>query len=199
MRDLVDATIRTTVDQAEVEAVTAEVASLVRRLRTSQIDGPAGVRVNHEGKSWNWGNATVGLRNAIAPPLVIEHDEPGVAWAELDLGAAYEGPPGMVHGGVCALLLDQLMGETATIGYVRVAFTGTLSVTYRKPTPLGPIRIDARVDREEGRKIYVVATVRSGDDVCVEAEGIFVEPGWAVKLREEPGAVKELLEQMRGG
>ena len=90
-----------------------EVDTLVARLRAEQLAGPAGVRYNSEGRSWGWGNAVVGRRNAIAPPLDIVHDaESESAYAEFTLGAAYEGPPGMVHGGVSALLLDQIMGGT---------------------------------------------------------------------------------------
>ena len=35
----------------------------------------------------------------------------GLCWSEFSLGAAYEGPPGLVHGGVCALVLDHILGE----------------------------------------------------------------------------------------
>lgn len=44
VRGLVDATIRTTVHDDEVRAVRAEVEELTARLRTSQLDGPYGVR-----------------------------------------------------------------------------------------------------------------------------------------------------------
>jgi hypothetical protein len=104
VRDLVDATIRSTVGDDEILAVRDEVDALVTRLRGAHLDGPAGVHYNAEGRSWNWGNAVVGQRNPVAPPLEIVHDGAGSAHADVVLGAAYEGPPGMVHGGVAALL-----------------------------------------------------------------------------------------------
>jgi acyl-coenzyme A thioesterase PaaI-like protein len=179
VRELIDATIRTTVPPEAAEAARVEIDAIVARLQAQQLPGPAGVRFNSEGRAWNWGNAAVGLRNAVAPPLAITHVASGLAYAEVDLGAAYEGPPGLVHGGVTAMLLDHLMGETAAASFTRITFTGTLTMTYRRGTPLGPLRLDARIDREEGRKVWVVASVSDAQGPTVEAEGIFIIPRWA--------------------
>lgn len=179
VRELIDATIRTTVDDEDVVAAIAEVQATTRRLRSSQLPGAAGVRFNHEGRSWGWGNAVVGLRNPLAPPLDIVHDPSGLASADFFLGAAYEGPPGLVHGGISALLMDQVMGETAS-QFTRVTMTGTLTLRYLRGTPLGALRIEARIDREEGRKVIVVAHIGDADGPCVEAEGIFVIPRWSL-------------------
>lgn len=184
VRELVDATIRTTVDDDELRAVGAELEALVERLQVGQLPGPPGVRFNSEGYAWNWGNAAVGLANAIAPPLEIVHEEPGRAYADVQLGAAYEGPPGLVHGGVSAMLLDHIMGETAANGFTRITFTGTLTMTYRRGTPLGALRLQCHIDREEGRKVWVVASIapadrQSQDGPTVEAEGVFIVPAWA--------------------
>ncbi|WP_370289404.1 PaaI family thioesterase [Nocardioides sp.] len=205
VRELVDACIRTTVDDDEVRAVEAEVATLVARLRASQLPGPAGVRYNSEGRSWGWGNAVVGRRNAVAPPLTIVHpdagSDPGApSYAEVVLGAAYEGPPGMVHGGVSALLLDQIMGETAS-GFRRLTMTGTLTLRYRSPLPLGPVRLEARIVREDGRKVTVEATIGPHDPaaapgaartVAVEATGLFLVPRWAMEQDPEPEPAADL-------
>ena len=94
VRDLVDATIRTTVDDDEVRAVHEEIEALVGRLRASELPGSAGGRYNSERRAWHWGNAVIGAHNAIAPPMTVVHDGPGRAHADLDLGAAYEARPG---------------------------------------------------------------------------------------------------------
>ncbi len=174
VRDLVDAAIRTTVEDEEVLRVRDDLAALVARLRASQLPGPAGVRFNADRRSWNWGNAVVGAANGIAPPLRVVHGPDG-CHADVHLGAAYEGPPGLVHGGVSAMLLDHIMGETAS-GRRRTAFTGTLTMRYRRGTPLGPLRLEARVVREEGRKIFVDVSISDAGGVTVEAEGIFIQP-----------------------
>ena len=73
--DLVDATIRTEVDADEVAAVKAQIDAATARLRARQIDGAFGVRYTTAGDRMAWGNPVVGIRNPIAPPLVIERDE----------------------------------------------------------------------------------------------------------------------------
>jgi acyl-coenzyme A thioesterase PaaI-like protein len=107
--------------------------------------------------------------------MTVVHTEFGRAHADIVLGAAYEGPPGLVHGGVTAMVLDHLMGETAS-GMKRPTFTGTLTMRYRRGTPLGPLHLEGRIDREEGRKVFVVATISDAEGVTVEADGVFIEP-----------------------
>ncbi len=179
VRELVDATIRTTVDDDEIRAVAAEVEDLVARLRSSQLDGPYGVRFSR-GRGRPWGNPVVGLRNAVSPPVVIEHHPSanGEVWADFHLGAAYEGPPGLVHGGVSALILDQVLGEAAGAGG-KPGMTGTLTLTYRQGTPLGDLRAEGWIDRVDGIKTYAKAHIIGPEGVTVEAEGIMILPRWA--------------------
>jgi acyl-coenzyme A thioesterase PaaI-like protein len=178
VRELVDATIRSTADEATVRRAQARIDEATAMLRASQLPGPAGVHFNAEGRSWHWGNAAAGLRNAVAPPMRLERDDAGRVYADLELGAAYEGPPGHVHGGVAALLLDHLMGVTASAGAVP-SVTGTLTLRYRRLTPLGKLRVEGWIDRHEGYKTFVLAQITDADGVTVGAEGIFVMPRWA--------------------
>jgi len=56
------------------------------------------------------------------------------------------------------------------------AMTGTLTVRYRKPTPLRtPIRIEARTVGREGRKVTAWGGMYHGELLTAEAEGIFVQ------------------------
>ena len=121
----------------------------------------------------------VGLRNPIAPPLVIQHGEPGYCWTDFHLGAAYEGPPNLVHGGVSALVLDHLLGEAASEGLTKPLYTGTITVKYLRGTPLGPLRAEASVFRREGIKTYARGHISDASGVTVEAEGVFILPAWA--------------------
>ena len=178
VRALVDATIRTTVDRDEIRRAQDEIDAVTARLRARQIPGASGVNYNSEGRSWQWGNAAIGVRNAIAPPMRVQHDDSGLVHCDLVLGAAYEGPPGQVHGGVAALLLDHLMGATAS-NLERPTMTGTLTLRYRRATSLGAIRIEGRIDRNEGHKTIVLAHIADTEGITVEAEGIFILPRWA--------------------
>lgn len=103
----------------------------------------------------------------------------GLCWSEFSLGAAYEGPPGLVHGGVCALVLDHILGEAASDGLTKPRFTGTITCKYSRGTPLGPLRAEAFVERTEGIKTFVRGALCDADGVTVEAEGVFITPAWA--------------------
>jgi acyl-coenzyme A thioesterase PaaI-like protein len=194
VRELADAAIRTEVDDDEIRAARGEIEAITERLRKQQSDGPFGVRFNHEGRGRAWGNAVVGLRNPIAPPLAMQRDPAGRAWADFHLGAAYEGPPGLVHGGVAALVLDQVLGEAAGAGG-KPGMTGTLTLRYRRATPLGALHCEARIDRVEGIKTYAVGHLADAEGVTVEAEGVFILPKWARALaQQEPTPAPDRFE-----
>lgn len=180
IRDLMQASLATDVDSDTIRAATDAVAAVTRTLRTAQR-GPAERQLLHEdtGRAVGWFNPVTGGRNPLAPPLEIRHDPDGRARGEFTLGEVYEGPPGMVHGGVCALILDQLLGEVATDGMTKPRFTGTLTVRFLRGTPLGPLHAEAFIDREREHKTYVRGFISDGQGPTVEAEGVFIMPAWA--------------------
>ncbi|BBX01725.1 thioesterase [Mycolicibacterium moriokaense] len=176
VRRLIDVTIRTEVDDAAVAAVTEKIDSATAQLSDSLVPGSFGVRTGPDGQSIALGNVVIGLRNPVAPPLTIRHDADGTVHTEFTLGAAYEGPPGHVHGGVCALILDHVLGATAHLPG-KPAVTGTLTLRYLRGTPLGrPLRASAHVDRIEGAKTFAVGHIAGPDGVTVTAEGVFIHP-----------------------
>lgn len=177
IRELIDASIRTEADADVVATARAEIEAATARLRSRQIDGPYGVRISENGLM-PWGNPVIGLRNPIAPPLVLHRAADGGVYSDFHLGAAFEGPPGHVHGGISALLLDHVLGEAASDG-TSPRLTGTISMRYLRPTPLGDLRVDARVTRTDGIKTYAVGHLSDADGVTVEAEGLFITPKWA--------------------
>ena len=115
----------------------------------------------------------VGPLNAIAPPVVFTFDGERMR-GHGTLPSPYTGPPGTVHGGVVALVLDELLGAVnACLGLG--AYTGTLTVRYERPTPIGQeLTFDAWVDRTEGRKVFTVGTISAGGDVTARADGVFI-------------------------
>ena len=87
---------------------------------------------------------------------------------------AFEGPPGHVHGGWVAGVLDHLMGMT----HVRTGhpgMTGGLSVRYLKPTPLNQrIGVSAQATELDDKRTEVKAEMRFGETTTATAEAIFV-------------------------
>ncbi|MEO8693520.1 MAG: PaaI family thioesterase [Acidimicrobiales bacterium] len=115
----------------------------------------------------------VGPLNAIAPPVRLHFDGDRMR-GRLILGAAYAGPPGCVHGGVVALIFDELLGcVNVSQGYG--AFTGTLTVRYERTTPIeAPLTLESWIDRVERRKIFTHGTISHEGIVTARAEGIFI-------------------------
>lgn len=179
VRDLLDATIRTTADADAIAQAHRAIEAVTASLRHQQIDGPYGVRFTLDGVGQSWGNPVIGIRNPIAPPLVINRDVDLRCWSDFELGAAFEGPPGHVHGGMSALILDHILGEAATAGLTKPLFTGTITCRYLRGTPLGALRTEAWIDRVDGIKTYAKGFIADADGPTVEAEGVFIQPVWA--------------------
>ena len=174
IRRLVDVSIRTEADPMTVAAVKDKIDGAVRELGASAHPGTFGVQLTPDGQTIAWGNAVVGLRNPVAPPLVLHHEPDGLVWSEFVLGAPYEGPPEHVHGGVSALILDHVLGATAHRAG-RPAYTGTLTLRYRRRTALGrQLRAQAHIERTEGVKTFAVGHLADDEGVTVEAEGVFI-------------------------
>jgi acyl-coenzyme A thioesterase PaaI-like protein len=182
VRELIDATIRSEVDATDVAAAKMHIDAAVELLRAKQIDGPFGVLYTSDGARMPWGNPAIGIRNAIAPPLRIMRDtarDDGAISTDFHLGAAYEGPPGHVHGGIVAMVLDHVLGEVAASDPSTPRFTGTLTVRYLRATPLGDLRAEGRITRTDGIKTFAVGHVSDAEGITAEAEGVFILPRWA--------------------
>ena len=114
-----------------------------------------------------------GRSNPLATPLAIEMLD-DVVVARGTFGAAYEGPPGCVHGGFIAASFDDVLGFAQSLAG-RPGMTARLTIAYRSPTPLHePLVFTGRVDRVDGRKITASATLHHGDTLCAQADGLFV-------------------------
>lgn len=176
LRTLIDVVIRSEAEDSDVTHAHALIDQAAALLSSRLDREPFGVRTTVEGGILTWGNVAIGMRNAIAPPLDVIRGEDGRVSADVTLDAPYEGPPGHVHGGVCALVLDHVLGATAHRPG-KPAFTGTLNLRYVAPTRLGKIRIEAWIESETESKTIAVGRITDpGGVVTVQAEGVFIRP-----------------------
>ncbi|ORV89853.1 thioesterase [Mycobacterium interjectum] len=175
VRRLIDVTIRTEAGATSVAAAKANVDFAVERLSEVLMPSSFGVRPTVDGQPVASGNVLIGIRNPVAPPLTVHRNADGAVWTEVTLGAAYEGPPGHAHGGVCAMILDHVLGATAHQPG-RPAYTGTLTLRYVRGTPLGPVRVEAWVDRIDGVKTFAKGHIADNQGITVEADGVFITP-----------------------
>ena len=87
----------------------------------------------------------------------------------------FEGPPGHVHGGIIATILDEAMGKANRQKGI-VALTRRMSIDYLQPVPLG-VKLHAigRPVKQEGRKHFNAAEIRTAEGaVLARSEGLFI-------------------------
>ena len=171
LRLLIRRSVATGAPVGELDEVAEQLEEAAGRLEPFAL----GSRIEREGRASILETHPIwGPSSALAPPFEVARRS-SVAVATGTFGLAYEGAPGRVHGGFVAAGFDVTMGQ-AVGAAGRAGLTGTLTVRYLRPTPIDvPLRYEAEVTGSEGRKIYVRATLRVGDEVTAEAEGVWIE------------------------
>ncbi|WP_067806588.1 PaaI family thioesterase [Nocardia beijingensis] len=159
-------------DELAVEAI-GVLKELNDKLDAAKVD---------EWSTPNWTRFDLPARgNITLPPFFIDHVDPqtGVD-ARLTFRTFHLGGNSAAHGGQIAIAFDDLLGMAAAVRSGAVTRTASLTVDYRSITPLNTeLKVRAWAERQEGRKVYVRATLHDGDRLCAEANGLFIvlKPG----------------------
>lgn len=174
VRRLTEATVRTEAGPDVLAAVADELRSVndqlaeQLRLHSAQLDQAGADRAGLPYRR----APVLGGANPLAPPVELVTID-GEVRATARLHAAYEGPPGYVHGGFVALLLDDLLGLANIVAGVPGVTIG-LDVRYRRPTPLDTeLTVHAVHDRIEGRDAVAVGTISVAGEITASAEATF--------------------------
>ncbi len=184
VRRLVEAVVLSDVGEAQrrtaaerIDAVTADLSSRQRPDAWWLIRHP-------DGRLESLVQAAAGRLNPQALPIEWTHrptePAPGTPPAAVEVTArctftaAHAGSPGRVHGGVCALALDEITGVA-----VRAAgasgMTVALEVSLRGAVPVGePVDLAARYVGGEGRKAFAEGEIVAGGRVAVTARAVYV-------------------------
>ncbi|GAB3205854.1 PaaI family thioesterase [Marinactinospora thermotolerans] len=177
VRALADAVAHTEADPAELAEAGAAVAALTERLGATRRMTGAMLRQRHPDGRIEYNtltNLVSGPVNPTAPPLELTEADGGLR-GEVTLNGTYQGPPGLVHGGWIAAMLDQALGAAAGVAGMP-GLTANLTVDYRKPTPLNaPLTVTSRVTGTERRKVFVSAEIRHNGEITAEGTAIMVQ------------------------
>jgi acyl-coenzyme A thioesterase PaaI-like protein len=89
----------------------------------------------------------------------------------------YLGGNNAAHGGTLPLLFDEVLGMLVNAtGPPPPSRTAYLTVHYRAVTPIDvELRLEATVDRQEGRKTWASGRLYDGERLVSEADGLFVK------------------------
>ncbi len=170
LRRLLDVVVQTGASPEDLRAAAETIDEMTAKLATSTVRADRSVVAG----SYRAHMSLVGgLSHPIAPQLRM-HVDGDAGRGEVVVGPLFQGGPGLVHGGVLALLIDHAMGCVAA-GPERPAMTAQLALRYRKPTPLGvPLAVSVRLDRIEGRKLHLSAEIVANGEITVDAEAVFL-------------------------
>lgn len=108
--------------------------------------------------------------------VLFLHEEENRCVCVFQAGNFLEGPPGHVHGGATATMIDSVTGTLATYLSGPV-LTANLNINYRSPIPLGSVvLVHCALERTEGRKTFLSCRVTSSDEAKLhsDATGLFV-------------------------
>lgn len=117
-----------------------------------------------------------GLGHPLLPPWTLAEAGPDGVTMHGRFTEAHIGGNRAVHGGMIPLLYDWMFGMVVTGADIRPTRTAYLHVDYRKITPVDePLTAHGCIDRTEGRKVFIKATMRSSDGALLtEASGLMV-------------------------
>ncbi len=90
----------------------------------------------------------------------------------------YQGYPGVVHGGITAAMLDEILGRAAMADdYNHFRVTAKMEIHYRKPVPTGEsLTLYGKVVKRRGRYAFAHAELRLPDgSLGAEAEGALAD------------------------
>jgi acyl-coenzyme A thioesterase PaaI-like protein len=178
-RDLI-ASVRKLVARAGVTSADAETVRRVADMLMEaadllEVDEEAGL-VGVWSPRWVGGTPRLidwGEWNPAVPPLLIDVVDDSFS-ARVTFPSVFAGPPGFVHGGYSATVLDHVLGLFVHhIG--RTSFTAQLDVSYRRAVPVETEAvITVGVKSKEGQKTRAWGRLSVGDATMVEAEALFI-------------------------
>ncbi len=110
--------------------------------------------------------------------LTFTHRQDGTVESHFQAPEHLVGPPGTVHGGIQAVLLDEVMGMTAYVASGKeatFAVTAELSLKYRRPVPVGSVlMIQGMLLRNDGDHLFIRGEILGPDqEVLTTAEARF--------------------------
>jgi acyl-coenzyme A thioesterase PaaI-like protein len=119
-----------------------------------------------------------GQHNPAGLHLVFRQEDQSIV-ADFQPREEHQGFPGVLHGGIVAAVLDEVLGRTSLLGvHPEWTMTGRLEIRYRRHVPYGPLlRVRATLETERRRMLQARGVLTLAEDehtVLAEASGIFL-------------------------
>jgi hypothetical protein len=109
----------------------------------------------------------IGAYNPCFPEYVFDHLDGETASGRVTFPLVFEGPPGLVNGGFLGVFFD-CVTQHQSCASGRTGKTRSLTVTYRRPTPiLAELDFDVVRTESDGRVTSTARLLRDGEVLCV--------------------------------
>ena len=128
-----------------------------------------------------------GLANPIGLHIDGFVEQDGDILARFTARSELQGVIGVLHGGIAATALDEILVWAGIIQEKVLTVTAKLDIRYRRPVRNldGPIELRARVDERRGRRLSISGELDAGDGtVAVSASGLYLVSHAVAELTE---------------
>jgi acyl-coenzyme A thioesterase PaaI-like protein len=180
LRELGDVAVETAVDATEIDAAVAaldELRARLGRVRDTSFysglvpPGTASVRPTRPENPMPL-NPIIGACSPVRPDVELWFDGTTVRGAAT-ISKRFIGPPGHCHGGISAMLSDQLV-TASPMPHGWRCITRSLHVDYRRALPLDqPLTLTGEC-HEDADGVRATASIGTAEKVCVTAEARLV-------------------------
>ena len=173
-----DVAVCTDLPPERVLEVAERIEAAARELASRQHDGPFSGLLPRERDYSRPHHAmplspVIGELNPMRPEIELRIEGQRVC-GSARLGKRFVGPAGCAHGGVTAMICDQLVALAARAGGVR-GVTRALEVRYRRTTPLfETLELEGWCEQVDGERVRALCEIRAGGEVCVRGEADLV-------------------------
>jgi len=181
VRALADVAAETAVDPAVVREVAATVRAVTTRLAARTTDDPYSDLVRRPvdptvPQDPMPLNPIIGDCSPSRPDVTLAYRD-GEVHGRARLTRRFTGPPGFAHGGITAMLADQIVAVAPGAAGQAGAITKSLAIRYRRPVPVGPELVLWGVGTPDGDDIAARFTISVDDTVAVEGSAVLVPFG----------------------
>lgn len=153
-----------------VATMLGQFADWERELAAAAPADPApriGVRADDERRVYLDHATDIGAYNPCFPEYRFEHLDAENATGTVAFPLAYEGPPGLVHGGFLGVFFDCVMQHHNCVTGLS-GKTRSLTVTFRRPTPvLTELRFDIERSQIDRGITSTARLLQAGEVLCI--------------------------------
>lgn len=120
------------------------------------------------------GSFVLGTNSDVLQTVLLKSNQANELNGRVWFGYKTAGPPGHVHGGCQAAILDEMMGSTGWhFGHPVVA--AKIDVNFLEMIPYeNSYELLGRIEKIENRKIYISAKLFLGETVYAHSTGLFI-------------------------